>query len=266
MDTIFLQGFCRCLRRIIMSSDRSDNTRTAESIPPPVDSTNHTINTNTTPNTATTKSPLLLAGDEILMQGILPHVGVGQYAFIGPVNKKMNQLYKEYCKVELKKSPRRVHKDKPDNPLIDRRWRSAEITDTLDSETFCNLSRAEYWLKDDSYYSTHKAPDRDDVANAIAKFGNITLMQWARQQGFPWDEQTCFLAAYSGHLEMLQWLRKNGCPWNEWTCSSAAQNGQLEILSGLMKTVVHGMGGHVQELLKWIWKCSMVKSNWLSMA
>ncbi|CAB9530800.1 expressed unknown protein (Partial), partial [Seminavis robusta] len=51
---------------------------------------------------------LLFADDLILVQGIFPFVGVGQYAFVGAVNKKMNQLYKEYCKIELNKNPRKL--------------------------------------------------------------------------------------------------------------------------------------------------------------
>ncbi|CAB9502238.1 ankyrin repeat protein [Seminavis robusta] len=166
---------------------------------------------------------LLLDKNEIWIQGILPLVGVGQYAFVGAVNKKMNQLYKEYCKIELEKNPRKV-KDGP--PLLASR-RSAEITDTLYSETFCNLPRAEYWLKDNS---SRKNPSRHLVCNAIAIVGNLTVMQWARQQGFPWHEYTSIKAAKHGHLEMLQWLRENGCPWDRQTCKAAAKFGHLEIL------------------------------------
>eukprot|EP00797_Seminavis_robusta_P010078 Sro173_g076240.2 (279) ;mRNA; r:28935-29771 len=163
----------------------------------------------------------LLDKNEIWIQGILPLVGVGEYAFVGAVNKKMNQLYKEYCKTELDKNPSNVE----DNPDDDSR--SAEITDTLYSKTFCNQPRAEYWLKD---ISNPKAPGHAHVCTAIAKIGNITVMRWARQKGFPWNEQTCARAAEYGHLEMLQWSRENGCPWNERTCAEAAEGGHLDVL------------------------------------
>jgi len=29
---------------------------------------------------------------------------------------------------------------------------------------------------------------------------------------------------------VLQWARANGCPWDEDTCTSAAQGGHLEVL------------------------------------
>ncbi|CAB9496249.1 ankyrin repeat protein [Seminavis robusta] len=169
----------------------------------------------------------MFANDEVWIQGILSFVGFGQYAFVGAVNKRMNRFYKAYCEIELKKKPRLV-KRFPDFPgLSFDRGRSAEITDTLYSETFYNEPRAEYWLRDNS---THKTPGHDQVCTAIATVGSHTVMQWARKQGFPWNEGTCFFAAKNGHLEMLQWLRSNGCPWDETTCAAAAEGGHFEIL------------------------------------
>jgi hypothetical protein len=62
-----------------------------------------------------------------------------------------------------------------------------------------------------------------------------------------------------GHLETLQWARENGCPWNEWTCSFAAEGGHLEVAEvgarerlpvGRGDVRVRGVGGHL-EVLKW---------------
>lgn len=44
--------------------------------------------------------------------------------------------------------------------------------------------------------------------------GYLKILQWARENGCPWDEDTCSFAALNGHLEVLQWARANGCPWN----------------------------------------------------
>ena len=38
---------------------------------------------------------------------------------------------------------------------------------------------------------------------------------------------TCGRAAEGGHLEVLQWARQNGCPWDSDTCAGAAQFGHL---------------------------------------
>ena len=43
-------------------------------------------------------------------------------------------------------------------------------------------------------------------------------------------ELLCQAAATDGHLEELKVLRENGCPWNEDTCAYAAFGGQLEVL------------------------------------
>ena len=39
------------------------------------------------------------------------------------------------------------------------------------------------------------------------------VLQWARA-GLPGDAR-----AASGHLAVLQWARENGCPWDEDTCT-----------------------------------------------
>ena len=36
------------------------------------------------------------------------------------------------------------------------------------------------------------------------------MLQWARENGCPWDEMTCAGAAKGGHLEVLQWEHANG--------------------------------------------------------
>ena len=78
--------------------------------------------------------------------------------------------------------------------------------------------------------------------------GHLGVLQWARANGCPWDEETCAnaaegghletlkwgareraargkrtrarYAAKGGHLEVLQWARENGCPWGRPTCAS----------------------------------------------
>jgi len=53
--------------------------------------------------------------------------------------------------------------------------------------------------------------------------GHLEVLKWARENGCPWDEETCAYAAKGGHLEVLKWARENGCPWDEWTCAYAAR-------------------------------------------
>ena len=85
------------------------------------------------------------------------------------------------------------------------------------------------------------------------------MLQWARQNGCPWDEDTCASAAEGGHLEVLQWARQNGCPWDEtpvhrqqkeatWRCS----NGPARMAAPGMRLPVPSAaeGGHL-EVLQW---------------
>ena len=37
------------------------------------------------------------------------------------------------------------------------------------------------------------------------------FLQWARANGCPWDERTCYFAAAGGHIALLRWTRATGC-------------------------------------------------------
>jgi len=93
----------------------------------------------------------------------------------------------------------------------------------------------------------------------LARHGYLEALQWARQQGCPWDEDTCAYAARGGHLEVLQWARQQGCPWDKWTCADAAQGGHLEVLQWARQQGCRwdvwtctnaAKGGHL-EVLQW---------------
>ncbi len=48
--------------------------------------------------------------------------------------------------------------------------------------------------------------------NEAAREGHLEVLQWARDQGCPWDKWTCASATQGGHLEVLQWAIEQGCP------------------------------------------------------
>ena len=63
------------------------------------------------------------------------------------------------------------------------------------------------------------ARERFELEAPEQKFGTAivrsrSLLQWARENGCPWDAISCAAAARGGHLETLQWARANGCPWD----------------------------------------------------
>lgn len=44
-----------------------------------------------------------------------------------------------------------------------------------------------------------------------ADAGHLEVLQWARANNCPWDEDTCTKAAAGGHLGVLQWVGTSGC-------------------------------------------------------
>ena len=54
------------------------------------------------------------------------------------------------------------------------------------------------------------------------------MLKWARDNGCPWNWETCTRAAQGGRLEVLKWARESGCPWTEDTRRLAASKGYVE--------------------------------------
>ena len=48
------------------------------------------------------------------------------------------------------------------------------------------------------------------------------MLQWVRENGCQWDQDTCFAAVAEGHGDVLRWAREHGCPWNAWSRDRAA--------------------------------------------
>jgi hypothetical protein len=84
------------------------------------------------------------------------------------------------------------------------------------------------------YFETVDYMIPTEICTLAARAGQLTVLQWARQQKYFWNELTCMQAAI-GHLEVLQWARKQGCPWDEITCAVAAYGGYLEVLKWARK-------------------------------
>ena len=103
------------------------------------------------------------------------------------------------------------------------------------------------------------------VCAGAAQGGHLFILQFLRENGFPWSESTLYKAAEYGHLDVLKWAYENGCdqlntvlfvygasggnipvleyllsintPWDENVCTSTAWDGQLQALQWLR---VHG--------------------------
>ena len=58
---------------------------------------------------------------------------------------------------------------------------------------------------------------------------SVTLLQWAKDNGCPWNEWTCALIARQGHLSVLQWEDVVGLPRDG---LSAELRAEIEALAG----------------------------------
>jgi hypothetical protein len=76
-------------------------------------------------------------------------------------------------------------------------------------------------------------PWEEDVCAIAAMHGQLEALQRARELDCPWKVMTAHNAALGGHLEVLQWVRAQGCEWNTSTCSDAAAGGHLNVLQWL---------------------------------
>ena len=55
----------------------------------------------------------------------------------------------------------------------------------------------------------------------LAAPDHLACLQYAHENGSPWNERTCSLAAASGSLACLQYAHMQGCRWDEETCNAA---------------------------------------------
>lgn len=68
------------------------------------------------------------------------------------------------------------------------------------------------------------------LCDALARFGRLDSLKWAKQNNFFWITGTCTKAAKGGHLNVLQWMREQGCNGDWETTYAAAKHGHVEVL------------------------------------
>lgn len=104
-------------------------------------------------------------------------------------------------------------------------WRSAaiglQLTEIAAKEGHLEMLK---WAREEG------CPWDQNTCRCAAERGHLEVLRWAKEQGCPWDKSTCKFAARGGHLALLKWAREQGCPWDERTCSSAAKGGHLGLL------------------------------------
>ena len=60
------------------------------------------------------------------------------------------------------------------------------------------------------------------------------MLQWARENGCPWNEDTLAVAGEFGHLNVFQWALEHGCPWNS----------KRDAIEDYEKNILEWMNGH----------------------
>ncbi|CAB9507960.1 expressed unknown protein [Seminavis robusta] len=142
---------------------------------------------------------LLLDRTDVWIGQILPFLGIGHYAFVGAVNKRMKYLYKEYCEKGV---------DSP--PLALRGGRYKVCTQIA---KLGNLAVFQ-WASSMGFNPSWTSKTRQ----AAAREGHLDVLQQALENGRPWDAGS---AARGGHLHVLEWLHEqelHGC--SLWTTRS----------------------------------------------
>ncbi|CAB9498538.1 expressed unknown protein [Seminavis robusta] len=104
----------------------------------------------------------LLEQKDLWINDILPLVGMGQYAFVGGVNKQMKGLYEKFCST-VKDAPLVRHQNHKKIP--------ATSTDTVHSAAFYNVDCAKYWYSDDP------ATKRPPITTSAQQLPNMGVFQ-----------------------------------------------------------------------------------------
>ena len=97
------------------------------------------------------------------------------------------------------------------------------------NEDFCARA-AGYGLDFLEYAHENGCPWDKRTCEIAALHGRLDCLKYAHENGCHWDEKTCEIAALHGHLDILKYAHENGCPWDKFTCEIAALHGHLDIL------------------------------------
>jgi len=80
------------------------------------------------------------------------------------------------------------------------------------------------------YELLREVPDNDNICDIAVANGELTVLKWARQQNYPWSNNTAAHAAELGRIDILEWLQDNGCPIYNNAHAAACRNGSMELL------------------------------------
>jgi hypothetical protein len=78
---------------------------------------------------------------------------------------------------------------------------------------------------------------------------DVECVQYLREQGVEWDEDTCVAAATAGNADVLEYLHEHGCPWDTRVLASdseacrdfALENGVLGDIEDVLRAKLPGV-------------------------
>jgi hypothetical protein len=75
---------------------------------------------------------------------------------------------------------------------------------------------------------------------SAAEGGHLDVLKWARENGCPWDEETCDERGEGRPPRDVEVGARERLPVGQETCEKAALGGHLEVLSGRARTAARG--------------------------
>ena len=228
--------------------------------------TTRSTSSSSTNSTTTSTSTNIHDLPHELLRYIFIILGGGMYRFIAPVSKFFLQLYTH-----------QQHSMHPP-PYTNTYYMYQTTLQHVVSSPSCTLAKMflhEAGILNGNLNGTPNgngckaANNLQSLCNQAAKYGQLPILQWTKECGWSrwWTEETAALASQGGHLSVLQYLRRNGCPWNKEVCTRAARYNQLIVLKWATSTdnatstrkwdnkmcvCAAARHGHL-EILRWLW-------------
>ena len=98
--------------------------------------------------------------------------------------------------------------------------------------------------------------DRKKICNMAAKYGDINMLQWTKENNYEWTEETINCAVENPTV--FKWLRNNGCPWNSSTLEKIVSSSNIELLKWALKHECP-VGFNICEVAAWYGEIEVMK-------
>jgi hypothetical protein len=177
----------------------------------------------------------------LIVELVLDYVGPGHWCFVAEVSSLWRDTYKRVASREMQViDSGRTVTSVPQMTLYSSvfgspsRVRLAKALG-LSSNTTEYQRAAGRYANVATLQAAHAAGMRYsyEAMDGAARCNDLTVVQFLRAQGCPWDSCIYNLVARRGHTAMCAYLYAGGCPWSTRACNEAARNGHADTLRWL---------------------------------